>query len=245
MAALITRAWQQILDQLPSLHGKRILDLGCGPGEQAAALAAQGALVTGIDIDQSALLQAQQRQIPNTTFIQADLHHPLQLHHSFDGLFCCYTAAYFPAFSPILQEWRRWLAPNSWAAFIEIDDLFGHEPLDPNTQQLLNAYAQEALDAGRYDFHMGRKLEAFLRDGCFLPQTVQNLSDPEFAFDGQASPDSLEAWARRFERMKLLQTFCGEHYAQVRSGFLHSLSLPEHRSKAKVIGIFATLAPAP
>jgi 2-polyprenyl-3-methyl-5-hydroxy-6-metoxy-1,4-benzoquinol methylase len=49
------------LDHVKSLHGSRILELGCGTGSSTVALAEQGAAVTGIDIDQDALLVAKDR----------------------------------------------------------------------------------------------------------------------------------------------------------------------------------------
>ena len=38
-----------LLSLLPSLSGKKVLDLGCGPGVYAQELVAHGAIVTAID----------------------------------------------------------------------------------------------------------------------------------------------------------------------------------------------------
>src|SRR5215469_149729 len=43
------------------LHGKRILEIGCGTGSSTVALAEQRAIITGIDIDESALAVAVER----------------------------------------------------------------------------------------------------------------------------------------------------------------------------------------
>src|SRR5881398_1102370 len=47
-----------IRDALAPLPGKRILDLGCGPGTLAKRLAEDGAAVTGIDPGEAALARA-------------------------------------------------------------------------------------------------------------------------------------------------------------------------------------------
>ena len=49
------------LDHATSLQGKRILEIGCGTGSSTIALAEQGAKITGIDIDEGAILVAKER----------------------------------------------------------------------------------------------------------------------------------------------------------------------------------------
>ncbi|MBN1596361.1 methyltransferase domain-containing protein [candidate division FCPU426 bacterium] len=49
------------LDQACSLHGKRILEIGCGTGSATVVLAEQGTKVTGIDVDEGALIVAKDR----------------------------------------------------------------------------------------------------------------------------------------------------------------------------------------
>jgi len=45
---------------LGNVHGKKVLEIGCGSGEQASYLAAQGAIVTVIDISAESLKTAQE-----------------------------------------------------------------------------------------------------------------------------------------------------------------------------------------
>jgi ubiquinone/menaquinone biosynthesis C-methylase UbiE len=54
----------------PSLAGLRILDIGCGSGAFAGQLAAQGAKVTGIDPEPSAV-RAAMVAVPGATFVEA------------------------------------------------------------------------------------------------------------------------------------------------------------------------------
>lgn len=49
------------LDNATLLKNKRILEIGCGTGSSTIALAEQGAQITGIDIDEGALLVAKER----------------------------------------------------------------------------------------------------------------------------------------------------------------------------------------
>ncbi|MEN8121653.1 MAG: class I SAM-dependent methyltransferase [Bacteroidota bacterium] len=50
------------LNASESLKGKKILEIGCGTGSSTIALAEQGALVTGIDLDEGALKVAEERK---------------------------------------------------------------------------------------------------------------------------------------------------------------------------------------
>jgi len=77
------------------------------------------------------------------------------------------AAAYVPDLGPALTCWKQHLNLQGWVALIEIDDLFGHAPVAPGTSSLLAAYAQDALAANRYDFHMGRKLRSHLEQAGF------------------------------------------------------------------------------
>lgn len=49
------------LDNVSTLQGSRILEIGCGTGSSTVALAEQGAKITGIDIDKGALTVAKER----------------------------------------------------------------------------------------------------------------------------------------------------------------------------------------
>ncbi len=64
----------RVLDVAGVGAGTTLLDLGCGPGLFAAAAAAHGALVTGIDVDRSVAAAA--RAVPSGTFRVGDAHEP-------------------------------------------------------------------------------------------------------------------------------------------------------------------------
>jgi SAM-dependent methyltransferase len=239
------RAWTRVLDALPPLRGQTVLDLGCGTGEPAAALSARGARVIGVDASEDSLREARARGIANAEFRWGDLREPLRLGVAADGVWACYSPAYFPGLEAALARWTEELRPGGWVALTEIDDFLGHEPVDPRTRRSLEAYAREALVAGRYDFSMGRSLARALERLGFAVERTLVLEDPELAFSGPASPEALDAWRLRLERMTLLQRACGADFPRLREDFLACLARPDHRSTARVIGCLARRAPAP
>ena len=60
--------------RLHGLEGQRVLHLGCGSGEATAELAALGALVTGVDVDETALATARARE-PVLPWLHGDAEH--------------------------------------------------------------------------------------------------------------------------------------------------------------------------
>lgn len=228
------RDWPRIFAAMPPLEGMTVLDLGCGAGDQAAALAARGARVIGYDANAAAVGKARARGLPMADFRVADLNEALDLEVQVDGIWCSFTAAYFPDLPKALGRWARHLKPDGWVAVTEVDDLFGHVPLESETSALLDAYAEDAFRAGRYDFRMGRKLKNHLQRAGFRISTAFTLADRELAFDGHATPEVLAAWRRRFARMELLRRFCGEQARTVEEDFMACLGRDDHRSRAQV-----------
>jgi len=233
------RDWKRVFDALPVLTGQRVLDLGCAIGDQAAELAARGARVVAIDTNEELLAVARARGETRVEFRSGDLAAPLALGGGFDGLWCSFGTAYFCALAPHLAAWTRELRPGAWVVLTEIDDLFGHAPLASRTRELLEQYAREALAAGRYDFHMGRKLATHARAAGLEVVRELALDDAEFSCDGPVRPDVIDAWRARFERMTLLRALCGAEFDAVRDDFLGCLARREHRSSARVICLLA------
>lgn len=233
-------AWREVIEALPPLRGRRVLDVGCGAGLQAAELAARGARVLGLDINGDLLREAHSRAVPSAEFREVDLRGPLHLDTDFDGLWSSYAAAYFPDLAAALRSWTERLRPGGFVALIEIDDLFGHEPLTPRARALLSAYVADALGAGRYDFHMGRKLRDHLERAGFTVERAWTLDDGALCFDGPARPAVLETWRARLERMTLLREFAGADFEALRRELLHCLAQPDHRSLARVHACLAT-----
>jgi ubiquinone/menaquinone biosynthesis C-methylase UbiE len=234
------RNWDAILKHLPPLDGKTVIDLGCGVGDLAAQLVARGAHVIGYDANEEFLRQAEARQLANAQFRMVDLCSLPDPGVTADGLWCSFTAAYFTDLPMMLSVWSRNLKLGGWIALTEIDDLFGHEPLSEETKTLLSKYCEESLAAGRYDFHMGRKLKSSLEEAAFAVSQSLILKDQELSFSGPAFPEVLDAWRARFSRMTLLRDFCGSKFDDVREDFLNCLTRADHLSTAKVCCCIAT-----
>jgi len=103
-------------------EGRRVLDLGCGPGLYANALAASGASVTGVDFSRSSLDHA--RRVSESEGVEVAYHAgnylTLDLTGSFDLVLLI-----FGDFCPLGPDQRRslldrirgWLAPGGRFAF--------------------------------------------------------------------------------------------------------------------------------
>ena len=236
------RDWPTIFGALPALSGQRVLDLGCGVGDQAAELVARGAYVIGIDANEELLREARSRRLVDAEFRHADLR-KFALDDPVDGLWCSFTAAYFPDFGAVLDNWKRQLRPGGWIALTEIDDLFAHEPLSEQVRSLFDAYERDALAAERYDFHMGRKLRSHLERVGFAVSRALTLGDRELSFQGPADPEVVDAWRARLDRMRLLRELCGTEFESLREAFLGCLAHAGHSSGAKVYFVLAALRP--
>jgi len=229
------RDWRAIMAALPPLDGRLVLDLGCAIGDQAAELAARGARVLGVDLNEALLDHARARSIDGAEFRLHDLRALPELGVRADGAWASFVAAYFPADLPeALRSWARHVRPGGWVALTEIDDLFGHEPLSSEAKAIFDAYARDALAAKLYDFHMGRKLRGYLRESGFEVSKELVVEDRELSFSGPAEPAVLDAWRARLDRLALLHTIAGASYERVRDELLATLVRPDHRATARV-----------
>ena len=241
---LAWRDWDRMFDALPPLPGATVLDLGCAIGDQAAGLVARGARVIGCDANEELLEVARRRSLPGAEFLRADISMLPEL-GPVDGIWCSFAAAYLVDLTGALRRWTALLRPGGWIALVEVDDLFAHEPLSARTRDLLETYADGALAAGRYDFRMGRKPADHLQRAGYRLSSTLLLHDRELAFAGAASPEVLQGWRDRLDRMHLLRTHCGGEFPRVRDELLACLASPDHRSLASVVGCLATKPASP
>jgi SAM-dependent methyltransferase len=233
------RPWKLIFEKLPLQPGQTILDLGCGIGDQARELASRGCKVIGIDGSQELINAAILEQTPNCEFLTCDLRNPSDVGISVDGIWCSFVAAYFTNLTWFLRGWTPLLKSGGWVAITEIEDLFGHEPLSSRTRWFLHRLAEDALTAGRYDFHMGGKLQGYLEQAGVSISQLLTLPDQELSFQGAATPEVVDAWHRRFQRMPHLRALCASEFPSVQQEFLSCLSRSDHVSTARVISCIA------
>ena len=82
-----------LVEQLGLEPGMRVLDVGCGPGRHAHALAERGIVVHGIDISHRFVELARADAPPGATFERLDAR-AMQLDAEFDGVVCLCQGAF-------------------------------------------------------------------------------------------------------------------------------------------------------
>jgi SAM-dependent methyltransferase len=119
---------------LGPLHGKRVLDLGCGAGQTSQWLASEGAEVTSLDISRSMLGLF---KTPGNHRVQADAHRlPFQA-SQFDLVVSAYGALPFSAdIAAILSEAERVLLPHGRLVYSVTHPFRWAFPDDPNQSGL-------------------------------------------------------------------------------------------------------------
>jgi SAM-dependent methyltransferase len=227
------RSWPQAYELLPPLTGARVLDLGCGIGDQSRDLAALGAHVVGIDADESLLAAARARSIPGARFEVGDIRAPT-IQGPFDGIWATFAAAYCPQLPPVLSRWRSLLRPGGWIALTEVSALLDHDPLPHDTRALLTTFAREAREAGGYDFGMGMRLAGHLSTAGFEVVAHRVLADRELSFHGAADADVLQAWGSRLVRMRALQERARQAGISLEQDLLACLASPGHTTRCSV-----------
>ncbi|KKM13217.1 hypothetical protein LCGC14_1718480 [marine sediment metagenome] len=116
-----------IMQCLGDVHGKRVLDLGCGYGESAVYFALMGADVTAVDISEGMVKALLEVASANGISIEARTMNAMDLDYP-DGSFdIVYAANILHHVEPeaALKEMRRVLRPGGKACFW---DPLGHNP---------------------------------------------------------------------------------------------------------------------
>jgi SAM-dependent methyltransferase len=104
--------------------GADVLEIGCGPGPDAGALA-DGRRYTGIDLS-SVQLEHARRSVPDATFVHADVFDVDLAPASFDAVLALYVFGHIPAdrLPELFERIGAWLRPDGWlfACFAISDD---------------------------------------------------------------------------------------------------------------------------
>lgn len=114
--AFIRRSVRWLAERFELDRGRRVLDLGCGPGLYSNALAALGASVTGVDFSLNSLAHA--RSVADSRGLHVDYRHGNYLDVDLDGSFDLVLLV-FGDLCPLSPDQRRsllhrvkgWLAP--------------------------------------------------------------------------------------------------------------------------------------
>jgi cyclopropane fatty-acyl-phospholipid synthase-like methyltransferase len=111
----------EVLARLP--EGSTVLELGCGPGTDAAALSA-GRRYIGVDLSRVQLSIAR-RRVPYATFLEGDVTSIALRPASFDGIVTFYVFNHVPQaqVGPTFNRVFEWLRPGGWlmSSFLTIE----------------------------------------------------------------------------------------------------------------------------
>lgn len=130
--------------------GTDVLEIGCGPGTDAASLA-EGRRYTGIDLSRVQLEHAR-AAVPEGVFVEADVFEIELPATSFDVVVAIYVFGHIPAArtGELFERIATWLRPGGWlcASFGTSDDPGGIEPKWLGTADMyFSSLAPEATDA--------------------------------------------------------------------------------------------------
>lgn len=106
----VTEHGRGLLDLLSPQPGERVLDLGCGTGDLAAAIAGRGATVVGLDASADMLTTAQEKY-PDISFVQGDAAH-FTLRDPFDAVFSNAALHWVPEADAAVRSIARVLRPG-------------------------------------------------------------------------------------------------------------------------------------
>jgi ubiquinone biosynthesis O-methyltransferase len=114
----------QYFDQVIDWRGRQVLDLGCGGGFMAEALARRGAIVTGIDPSAGAIAIAEShaaaKQLP-ISYLTAKGESLPFADRSFDHVVCVDVLEHVGNLDAVISEIRRVLRPGGTLAFDTIN----------------------------------------------------------------------------------------------------------------------------
>ena len=113
------------IDQKVNLSGKTVVDVGCGAGILTESMAAKNALVTGIDISQSAIAAANDHSCNQVCKIDYCVSSPeefAELHpQQFDVVTCMEMLEHVPDPASVVNACAKMLKPGGHAIFSTIN----------------------------------------------------------------------------------------------------------------------------
>ena len=114
------------IDSIAPLHGRRVLDVGCGGGILADAMARRGAEVTGIDLATKSLKVAQLHALetgtPNIQYREVSVEALAdESPAAFDVVTCMEMLEHVPDPGSVVQACSRLVKPGGWVFFSTIN----------------------------------------------------------------------------------------------------------------------------
>lgn len=126
----------------PGLEGRRVLDVGCGPGIYAELLSQRGAIVTAIDASERMLFHARKRLGPEFDLRQHDIAQPFSAFPDgeFDLVHAPLCLDYVEDWRAVFREFHRLLKPGGHLQFS-----CAHPAADAELHQTIQYHAVESV----------------------------------------------------------------------------------------------------
>jgi SAM-dependent methyltransferase len=190
------------LSLLPDVHGKRVLDAGCGPGVYTEWLIDHGAEVLAVDGNPKMVRLAQQRLGDKARVRQANLEAPLDFLPAacFDIILSPLVLDYLRDWSAVFAEFHRLLKSPGWLVFS-----FGHPFTEFDIRRETSNYHQVELvdytwtgfglriNMPSYRRPLAEVVNPLLAAGFILDKLLEPLPTEEFK---QADPEDYEKLMR-------------------------------------------------
>jgi SAM-dependent methyltransferase len=193
------------LHALGDVTGKRVLELGCGAGQWSRALAAEGAVVAGLDLSEAQLAAAAQAMgATRYPLVQGAAEHLPFAAASFDVVFCDHGGLSWAPPHLAIPEAARVLRRNGRLVFSATSPWFTScydITADQVTTQLrqdyfgLNVVAEEH-GAATYQLTYGGWIRTLRAAGLIIEDLIEPRPDPGMR-SGYAQTDPPD-WARRW-----------------------------------------------
>ena len=177
--AVSARVIEPLLDAAGVAPGARVLDLGTGPGDVAAAAARRGARAVGIDLAEG-MVELARRRHPEVEFVRGDVERLPFAAGRFDAAVGGFVLNHLPRPERAAAELRRVLEPGGGLALAVWDmpervGILG--PLE-TALRAVDAWAPDALPAGPDPdrFADDRELARLLATAGFTDARVETVS---------------------------------------------------------------------
>ena len=150
---------------LPHLSGsEQVLEIGCGPGHLASAVARCGrkVSVTGVDLNSERFSSREGKSIPkNLHLVEGNAYSLPFDDESFDLIYCRFLLEYLAQPQVAIDEMLRVAKPGALILLQDLDgQLVQHWPADPEMERELRRVIDHLAKTG-FDVFIGRKLFPF------------------------------------------------------------------------------------
>jgi ubiquinone/menaquinone biosynthesis C-methylase UbiE len=164
------------LDELPLPPRARVLEIGCGPGPIARALAARANIAEVVAIDPSPLFieyaRTQAGELGNLTFTCGDGRELPFADGSFDAVVCHTSLCHIPSPEAVLMQARRVTGAGGLLAVFDGD--YATTTVATSRHDPLQTCVEAAIDALVHDAYLIRRLPALARDAGWEPVRLRS-----------------------------------------------------------------------